>query len=129
MARKGLVDRVILPGEVSDADRQWLYEHCEAFLFPSLTEGFGFPVLEAMQCGKPVFVSRRTSLPEIAGSHGFYFDAFDAASMAAAYWAGMAAFRADTGFAAKAKAHAAGFVWAETARGYVRLYEQIVAGL
>lgn len=129
VARKGLVDRVILPGEVSDADRQWLYEHCEAFLFPSLTEGFGFPVLEAMQCGKPVFVSRRTSLPEIASSHGFYFDAFDAASMAAAYWAGMAAFRADTGFAAKAQAHAAGFVWAETARGYVRLYEQIVAGL
>jgi len=127
VARKGLVDRVILPGEVSDADRQWLYEHCEAFLFPSLTEGFGFPVLEAMQCGKPVFMSRRTSLPEIAGSHGFYFDAFEAASMAAAYWAGMGAFHADLGFVAKAKAHAAEFLWTETARGYVQIYEQIVA--
>ena len=125
--RKGLADRVIFPGEVSDADRQWLYEHCEAFLFPSLTEGFGFPVLEAMQCGKPVFMSRRTSLPEIAGTCGFYFDTFNPANMAAAYWAGMSAFHADSGFAAKTMAHAATFSWVQTAQSYVRIYEQILA--
>lgn len=123
ISRRGLEGRAILPGEVSDADRQWLYEHCEAFLFPSLTEGFGFPVLEAMQCGRPVFLSRTTCLPEIAGSHGFYFDAFDAASMANAYEAGLATYRDDPGFADRARAHAAGYSWAETARGYLRVYE------
>ena len=71
---RGLESRVFMPGEVSDGDRQWLYENCEAFFFPSLAEGFGFTVLEAMHCGKPVFMSRCTSLPEIAGEHGCFFD-------------------------------------------------------
>jgi glycosyltransferase involved in cell wall biosynthesis len=125
---RGLQDRVVLPGEISDADRQWLYEHCEAFFFPSLTEGFGFPVLEAMQCGKPVFLARTTCLPEIAGSHGFYLDAFDADSMIGVYEAGMAVFRADPDFAARVRSHADSYSWAETARGYLRVYESILAG-
>lgn len=124
--RRGLEGRAILPGEVSDADRQWLYGHCEAFLFPSLTEGFGFPVLEAMQCGRPVFLSRTTCLPEIAADNGFYFDSFDPAAMAAAYDAGLAAQRGDPGFADRVRAHAAGYSWAETARGYLRVYESIL---
>jgi glycosyltransferase involved in cell wall biosynthesis len=126
IARRGLDQRVIMPGEVCDADRQWLYEHCDAFLFPSLTEGFGFPALEAMQCGKPTFLSPMTCLPEIAGTHAFYFEAFDAASMAATYTAGLAAFRADPGFADRMRAHAASFRWQETARGYLRVYESIM---
>ena len=129
IARRGLEDRAIMPGEVCDADRQWLYEHCEAFLFPSLTEGFGFPALEAMQCGKPTFLSRMTCLPEIAGRHAFYFDAFDATSMAATYEAGMAAFRSDAGYADRVQAHAASFGWAQTARGYWRVYESILGRL
>jgi glycosyltransferase involved in cell wall biosynthesis len=126
IARRGLDQRVIMPGEVCDADRQWLYEHCDAFLFPSLTEGFGFPALEAMQCGKPTFLSPMTCLPEIAGAHAFYFEAFDASSMAATYTAGMAAFRDDPGFADRIRAHAASFLWQETARGYLRVYESIM---
>jgi glycosyltransferase involved in cell wall biosynthesis len=128
IARRGLDDRAILPGEVSDADRQWLYENCEAFFFPSLTEGFGFPVLEAMQCGKPVFLARTTCLPEIAGSHGFYLDAFDAASMKATFETGMTTFRRDPDFPARVRAHAESYSWAETARGYLRVYETILAG-
>jgi glycosyltransferase involved in cell wall biosynthesis len=126
IGRLRLADRVILPGQVSDAHRQWLYEHCEAFLFPSLTEGFGFPVLEAMQCGKPVFTSRKTSLPEIVGDHGFYFDSYDAASMAEVFRGGMARFAADPTMAAAARAHAADFSWAKTVEGYVRVYEEVI---
>ena len=125
IARRGLEQRVIMPGEVSDADRQWLYEHCDAFLFPSLTEGFGFPALEAMQCGKPTFLSPTTCLPEIAGANAFYFEAFGAASMLATYEAGMAAFRGDPGSTHRIRAHAASFRWQETARGYLRVYESI----
>ena len=129
VAHRGLTGRVILPGEVSDGDRQWLYEHCEAFLFPSLTEGFGFPVLEAMQCGRPVFVSRRTSLPEIAGDMGFYFDGYEPASLAAVYLEGMARYQADPALATRLKDHAAGFSWAATARGYAGVYAGVLAGL
>ena len=126
VARRGLAGRVILPGEVSDGDRQWLYEHCEAFLFPSLTEGFGFPVLEAMQCGKPVFLSRRTSLPEIAGDLGFYFGGYEPEALAAVYRDGMASYQADPSFATRLKDHATGFSWAATARGYADVYAGIV---
>ena len=125
ITRRGLDARTIMAGEVCDADRQWLYENCDAFLFPSLTEGFGFPVLEAMQCGKPAFLSRMTCLPEIAGANAFYFDAFDAASMVATYEAGMGSYRGDPGFSERVRGHAAGYSWAETARGYLRVYESI----
>jgi len=124
-ARK-LAHRVILTGQVSDGDRQWLYEHCEAFVFPSLTEGFGFPVLEAMQCGKPVFMSRRTSLPELGGSLGFYWDSFGAEHMTAVFHAGMAAVAAMPSFAAAARARAAEFSWENAARGYLRVYRSIL---
>jgi len=113
---------------VSDGDRQWLYEYCKAFLFPSLTEGFGFPVLEAMQCGKPVFLSRRTSLPEIAGDMGFYFDAYEPERLAAVYRDGMARYQADTVFPTRLKEHAARFSWAATARGYCDVYARIIRG-
>ncbi|NDC63367.1 MAG: glycosyltransferase family 1 protein [Planctomycetia bacterium] len=126
IARRRLGERVVLPGVVSDGDRQWLYEQCEAFLFPSLTEGFGFPVLEAMQCGKPVFMSRKTSLPEVAGDHGFYFDSYDAEAMAEVFRDGMKRFLADPGFGQRARTHAASFSWAETARGYARVYRGIL---
>ena len=126
VAERGLAGKVILPGEVSDGDRQWLYEHCHAFLFPSLTEGFGFPVLEAMQCGRPVFLSRRTSLPEIAGDMGFYFEGYAPAELAAVYQEGLARYQADPAFAMRLKDHAASFSWAATARGYADVYAGIL---
>jgi glycosyltransferase involved in cell wall biosynthesis len=126
VAQRGLAGKVILPGEVSDGDRQWLYEHCEAFAFPSLTEGFGFPVLEAMQCGKPVFMSRRTSLPELGGSLGFYWDSFGADHMATVFHAGMAAVAAMPTFATAARARAAEFSWENAARGYLNVYRSVL---
>jgi len=122
VGQRRLTGRVILPGEVTDGDRQWLYEHCEAFLFPSLTEGFGFPVLEAMQCGRPVFLSRRTSLPEIAGDMGCYFDGYEPEALAAVYRQGLDRYRSDPTSATRLKDHAASFSWAATARGYAAVY-------
>jgi glycosyltransferase involved in cell wall biosynthesis len=127
VSRRRLDGVVVMPGEVNDGDRQWLYEQCAAFVFPSLSEGFGLPVLEAMHAGRPVFVSRRTSLPEIAGEHGFYFDSFVPQSMATVLTAGMARFAAEPGRAAAQRAHAATFSWHETVRRYVELYEAIAA--
>lgn len=127
VARRGLDRAVTLTGEVSDGDRQWLYEHCEGFVFPSLSEGFGFPVLEALDAGRPVFISHTTCLPEIAGPHAFAFESFEPGAMARAYDAGLAAWRADPSAVDRGRRHAAGFAWAETARGYVRVYESVLA--
>jgi glycosyltransferase involved in cell wall biosynthesis len=75
---------VMLTGYVSDAELEWLYRNCFAFLYPSLFEGFGMPALEAMTLGAPVIVSNTSSLPEVAGDAGLLVDPGDAAAIAAA---------------------------------------------
>ncbi len=75
-------DNVVLTGYVSDEDLHLLYNACKLFVFPSWHEGFGLPLLEAMQCGKPVLAAGRTSIPEIVGREDALFDPFDLADMA-----------------------------------------------
>ena len=65
-----LEDRVIMPGRVSDADRNGLLAMSDALVFPSMYEGFGAPVIEAMRSGTPVICSDQGSLPEVAGDAG-----------------------------------------------------------
>ena len=76
--------RVIRAGAVSDEDLACLYSACEAFLFPSTSEGFGLPVLEAMQCGAPVICSNSSSLPEVAGNAAILVDPKDEVALAEA---------------------------------------------
>jgi glycosyltransferase involved in cell wall biosynthesis len=66
----GIADRLRLLGHVSDEDLAALYGNCDAFVLPSLYEGFGLPVVEALACGAPVIVSDRGALPETAGAVG-----------------------------------------------------------
>jgi glycosyltransferase involved in cell wall biosynthesis len=67
---------------VSEGQLRWLYEHCAAYVFPSLSEGFGLPGLEAMQHGAPVVSSNATCLPEVYGEAAHYFDPRDTQAMA-----------------------------------------------
>ncbi|MGI6341918.1 MAG: glycosyltransferase family 4 protein [Bacteroidales bacterium] len=78
----GVSDRVHFVGIISDAEKTWYYQNAEAFVFPSLAEGFGLPVIEAMNAGLPVFCSDKTSLPEIGSDKAFYFSNFDPEQMA-----------------------------------------------
>jgi glycosyltransferase involved in cell wall biosynthesis len=121
-ARMGLGSRVSMPGEVPDAEREWLYRHCDAFLFPSLAEGFGFPALEAMAAGRPVFVSRHASLPELVGEHAAFLDGPSPREVAALVLEGIARFDRDPRRADRARVHATSFTWSETARQYADLY-------
>lgn len=82
--RSPLRDRIHFTGFVDDAMRPWLYNACDAFVFPSFYEGFGIPLLEAMACGCPVACSNRTALPEVAGRSARYFDPASATGMAQA---------------------------------------------
>ena len=76
ITQHNLGKRVFLPGEISEANKNWMFENCKAFVFPSLSEGFGLPVIEAMHFGKPVVLSKLTSLPEIGGKEATYLDNF-----------------------------------------------------
>jgi len=76
------LDGVHLPGYIDDGDRGALYAGALALLFPSLHEGFGFPVLEAMHCGTPVITSCSSSLPEVAGGAALLVDPGDVAELA-----------------------------------------------
>ena len=77
----GVSDRVKLIGTISDEEKYWYLNNTEAFLFPSISEGFGLPPIEAMRLGKPTFLSTHTSLPEIGGKHAYYFDSFETEAM------------------------------------------------
>ncbi|HJU03925.1 MAG TPA: glycosyltransferase family 1 protein [Nitrospiraceae bacterium] len=70
----GMEDRVVCPGLLSLDDLRLLYSYAEAFVFPSVYEGFGMPVLEAMACGAPVITSNTTALPEVAGDAALLVD-------------------------------------------------------
>lgn len=107
-------------GIVDDSQRRWLYSHCTALLFPSIAEGFGLPIIEAMQWGKPVFCSDRTSLPEIGSTHAHYFHSFDPDSMETVVREGLAAY--DESRAEEAKSYAATFSYETHMRKYIDLY-------
>lgn len=70
----GIRDQVHVLGYVDNQELQWLYQHCFYLVYPSLFEGFGLPVLEAMTLGAPVITSRSSSLPEVVGQAGWLID-------------------------------------------------------
>lgn len=129
IARCRLQDRVILPGVVSDDERHWLYEHCDAFVFPSLAEGFGLPAIEAMSFGKPVFLAEATSLPEVGGPLAFYWTDYSAEAMRDSFDRGLQTFAATPDYADRVRAHAAQFTWPAAAANYLRLYAEVLESL
>ena len=72
-----------MTGRIDEAARSWLLRHAAVLAYPSLDEGFGFPLLDAMQVGVPIVASNRGSIPEVCGSAGLLCDADDAIALAA----------------------------------------------
>lgn len=120
----GVEKRVILIGSVNENDKQWYYKNCEAFLFPSLTEGFGLPVVEAMYFGKPIFLSTCTSLPEIGGEMAYYFNSFSKNDMQLTVQQGLQQYK-NSNPAEKIKARAALFSWKQAAEQYLQVYRSL----
>lgn len=81
-AEKNAIKGLVFTGFVSEGQLRWLYENAKAYVFPSLSEGFGLPGLEAMAHGTPVVSSNATCLPEIYGQATHYFDPTDIADIA-----------------------------------------------
>jgi glycosyltransferase involved in cell wall biosynthesis len=117
-------DRVKVIGTINDDDKAWYYKNCLAFAFPSIAEGFGLPVIEAMHFGKPVFLSTHTSLPEVGGDAAFYFENFEGRDMQKVFAEGMEKYNSTENIQATIIAHAETFNWHNTARQYLALYSE-----
>jgi glycosyltransferase involved in cell wall biosynthesis len=123
----GLGDRIIFTGQIREQDKAPLYSGAAVFVFPSLYEGFGMPVLEAMACGAPVITSRLSALPEVVDDAGVLVDPYSEPAITEALGGLLTdpARRADLG--ARARARSRDFSWRQVAEQTVRVYEQVKA--
>jgi len=85
--RLGLTDQIKILGYLPAGDLPYIYNNARMMVFPSLFEGFGIPLVEAMACGCPVVCANATSLPEVVGDAGILFDPLDTENMAETIWA------------------------------------------
>ena len=121
----GLGDRVLFPGFIAEEDKALLIAGCELFVYPSLYEGFGLPVLEALASGVPTVTSNLSSLPEVAGDAALLVDPTDIAALARA----MQSILSDPALAAKLRQkgpdQAASFTWEHTTEQTIAVYQAL----
>jgi glycosyltransferase involved in cell wall biosynthesis len=121
------LDGVHFTGFVSEGQLRWLYHHCSAYVFPSLSEGFGLPGLEAMAHGSPVASSSATSLPEIYGDAARYFDPLDLGSMIGAIDDLLTSPELRQDLIDKGYRRVASYSWERMARQTLGVYEELLA--
>jgi glycosyltransferase involved in cell wall biosynthesis len=124
----GLGSKVKFTDYVEDRDMAALYSLAKFFVFPSLYEGFGLPVLEAMACGRPVICSNSSSLPEVAGEAAVLVDPSDVKEMERAIERFDIDARAREDFSSRAALQAAKFSWKKTADKTVDAYKEVLGG-
>jgi glycosyltransferase involved in cell wall biosynthesis len=124
--RLSLEGNVVFTGQIREQDKAPLYSAATVFAFPSLYEGFGMPVLEAMACGTPVVTSNVSALPEVAGAAGLLVNPYEPAAIsdALAELLESAARRDD--LARRGLERARRFTWPQVAEQTVRVYKQIL---
>lgn len=124
----GLKDDVIFPGFIPENELPLWYNAADAFVYPSVYEGFGLPPLEAMACGTPVIASNASSLPEVVSDAGLLVDPHSVDSWAAALTqvANAKALRAE--LSARGLARVRQFSWARMARETAQVYRNVLAG-
>lgn len=122
----GISDAIELRGYVSRGALLDLYRSASLLVFPSVYEGFGFPVLEAMALGVPVVSSRATALPEVGGDAAVYFDPYSMEDMAAAIERVLDSPTLQVELREKGIKRAAKFTWEECARKHLDVYRRVL---
>jgi glycosyltransferase involved in cell wall biosynthesis len=125
--REGLSSRVITPGYVAAERLPALYQAASVFLFPSLEEGFGFPVLEAMSYGVPVIAANTSSLPEAGGDAALYVDPNDPANMAAKVRRLTEDSRLQDKLIQSGHARTREFTWRKSGEATLKVYDELLA--
>jgi glycosyltransferase involved in cell wall biosynthesis len=123
-AAKRDAKNVVFTDFVSEGQLRWLYENCQAYVFPSLSEGFGLPGLEAMIHGAPVVSSSATCLPEIYGDGAHYFDPLDIKAMAEAINDVLADEKLRAELIKKGREHAQKYSWRRMAEQTLAIYNK-----
>jgi len=116
---------VVFTGYVSQEKLPCLYRNADLFVFPSLYEGFGLPVLEAMACGTPVITSNTSSLPEVAGDAAVLVDPYSVEDIADAMERVLTDPDLRTELSRKGKERAKQFTWEKCARETLKVYEEV----
>ena len=124
--RLGLQERVAFPGFVADEDLPALYSAASVLAYPSLYEGFGLPMLEAMACGTPVVASTAACLPEVAGDAAWLVPPTEVEALAAALEEALTDEAARADMIRRGRARAAQFNWASSAQQLLELYRKLV---
>ncbi len=125
----GLIDRIVLTGYVANTDLPGIYSQCELFLYPSLRESFGIPMLEAMGCGAPVITSITSSMPEVAGDAAILIDPFKPEEITEAMIRILSDDSLRSELIAKGFVQAAKFSWKAMAEQFVEIYRELEAGI
>lgn len=120
----GIADNVAFPAYVDAADLEGLYALADCFVFASINEGFGIPVLEAQRRGVPVACSNASALPEVAGEAARYFDPMDVGQIAGAVLDLLTDPELARRLAQLGVEHQARFTWERTAAGTLESYER-----
>lgn len=121
----GIADRVVFTGFVEIQDLPVLLSGAEAFILPSLWEGFGIPVLEAMAAGVPVIVSNVSSLPEVVGNAGLTFDPYSVDQIEQAIRTIISDKKLRDKYSKAAVLQAKKFSWEKAARAVLKVFELI----
>lgn len=124
--RLGIGDRIYYTDFISDEDLVTLYSGASLFAMPSLYEGFGMPVIEAMACGAPVVTSRLCSIPEVAGDAALLVDPESVSDIAEAMMSVLSDKKISDDLVAGGLMQASSFTWEKSARETLSIYEREV---
>jgi glycosyltransferase involved in cell wall biosynthesis len=122
-----ITDRVLFTGHLSDDDLRALYSSCRVFVYPSLYEGFGLPLLEAMMCGAPVITSNVPSIIETVGDAALLISPADVSDIARALKRMLEDDNEREHLSAAGMEHAKTFSWTKTASTTFDLYQEVIA--
>ena len=125
VANSHVRNRIRMPGYVADADLPALFSMAATFVYPSVYEGFGLPVLEAMACGAPVITSQVSSLPEVAGDAAILVDPTDPKSLASALQKALADEHLRKSLSERGIQRAQLFTWEKTAQKTLGVYKDM----
>lgn len=125
VTQKRMADSIVFTDFVSEGELKWLYQNTAAYVFPSLSEGFGLPGLEAMAHGAPVVSSNATCLPEIYGDAAQYFDPLSTSDMASRISDVLSSAGLRGELIKKSRDRAAKFSWQKMAQQTLQIYEKV----